>query len=416
MKDDPVFPPELFAIIIGALAGDLETLRSCALVSSAFHGLARVFSHIQVGPLVDREHNNIVQLCELLEESATFAARVESLRLYTEPNPRNWITEADLGRCLSLLVSLTRLCIAVDDSGFLPWLGLSLANRHSIQAILPTLTCLELVNVSEFPLALLSHCSSLHSLTLDDVLPLTLDDVFPLTLDDVFPLTLADVLPTDSLGAAVDTDSCSSIHLRHLVLRVRAIVLVEFVDWITNPKSPFDFSCLRSLEYRADDQRDHLPIQRLLRTASPSLQRLCIQNHEFFAHELDLHQLAHLRTLALEIYLDNSEADNHQCLLSLRNFVFPPPQQAHIALLLDVFMDDEHRRSNIMQDLADADHILARLPFETVTLFIRAWDPEDGKKEKLVDARDEFVRAMPLLASKLGRTDRLRILESIPVQ
>ncbi|KAJ6493049.1 hypothetical protein C8R45DRAFT_1095567 [Mycena sanguinolenta] len=248
MEDGPVFPPELFAIIIGVLAGDLETLRSCALVSSTFHSLARV-SRLQAGPLVDQEHN-LAQLCELLEGSSPFAARVESLRLcvsWTElAKLASWIMEADLGRCFSLLVSLTRLCIAVDGSGFfLPWLELSHANRHSIQAILPTLTCLELVNVSAFPLALLSHCSSLRSLTLDDV------------------------LSAASLG--VDTDSCSSIHLHHLVLRVRAFVLVEFVDWFTNPESPFDISSLRSLEYRADDQRDHLPIQRLLNTASPSL-------------------------------------------------------------------------------------------------------------------------------------------------
>ncbi|KAJ6493051.1 hypothetical protein C8R45DRAFT_1095569 [Mycena sanguinolenta] len=370
MGDDPVFPPELFAIIIGALAGDLETLRSCALVSSTFYCLARV-SRLQVGPLVDQEHN-LAQLCEVHR----LLQRVWNL-----------FASASVGQSLP-----------IDGSGFfLPWLELSHANRHSIQAILPTLTCLELVNISEFPLALLSHCSSLRSLTLDDV------------------------LSAASLGASVDTDSCSSIHLRHLVLRVRATVLHELVDWFTNPESPFDISSLRSLEYRADNQRDHLPIQRLLHTASQSLQYLCIQNHECclssrsprvrlatdaktVTHELNLCQLAHLRTLALEIYLDNSEADNHQCLLSLRNFVFPPTQQAHIALVLDITTQEELRLTDIM------------LPFETVTVILATWHPEHGKKEKLMDVRDEFVRAMPLLASKPGRADRLRILESIPVQ
>ncbi|KAF7349369.1 hypothetical protein MSAN_01726700 [Mycena sanguinolenta] len=396
MNNDPVFPPELFAVIIGALAADLETLRSCALVSSAFYGLARVFSHLQVGPLVDGEHD-FPQFCTLLEGSPPFAARVESLRLWTEPNPRNWILEADLGQCLSLLVSLTRLCIAVDDSGYLPWFTLSHANRHSIQAILPTLTCLELKNVTKFPLTLLSHCSSLRSLTLDDAIFATRP------------------------GTTAHTDSCSSsssIHLRHLVLRVRAIVLVQFVDWIANLESLFDFSCLRSLEYRADAPRDHLPIQRLLNAASPSLQHLCIQNHYFLTdklHELDLRQLAQLRTLALDIYLDDSESHNHQTLLSLGNFVFPPPQQ-QLALVLDVFTEDEPQRTDITQHLAGIDHILARLPFETVTIIVRAWYPEDGRKEKLLDVCDEFVPAMPLLASKPGRRDRLRILESLPVQ
>ncbi|KAF7349370.1 hypothetical protein MSAN_01726800 [Mycena sanguinolenta] len=385
MKDDPVFPPELFAIIIGALAGDLETLRSCALVSSTFYGLARVFSHLRVGPLVDREHD-FPQFYALLEGSPPFAARVESLRLCAKwqwQNPDRWITDADLSRCFSLLTSLTRLCIAVDD-GYLPWPRLSHTNRHSIQAILPTLTCLELKTVCELPLALLSHCSSLRSLTLDNV---------------IF---------ADSLGAVADTDSCcSSIHLRYIVLRAHATDLVRFVDWVTDPESPFDISGLRSLECTTNDQRSHPPIQRLL-NASLGLQSLCIKNHSLTdnLHELDLRQLAHLRTLALDIGLDG--------LLSLRNFLFLPPQQSHIALLLDVRTQDE--RTDIMQNLADADHILCRLPFETVTVIVRTWYSKAGRKEKLIDVCDEFVPAMPLLASKPGRTDRLRILESILVQ
>ncbi|KAJ6493033.1 hypothetical protein C8R45DRAFT_1073100 [Mycena sanguinolenta] len=381
MTDDPVFPPELFAIIINALAGDLETLRSCALVSSTFYGLARVFSHLQVGPLVDQEHN-FAQL-----------SRVESLRLcvkWRETNPPSWIIEADLGRCLPLLVTLTRLCITVEGS-YTHWL--SLPNRHSIQAILPTLTCLELHKLSELPLTLLACCLSLRSLTLDDV-------------------AFADG------SAAAAADSCSSIQLEHLVLRALAVDLAQFVDWVVNPDSPFDISCLRSLECTGKDFWNRSPIQRLL-NASPSLQRLSMKNYCFSAHkiyEFDLRVLVHLRTLTLDIFLDDSEADNDQRLLSLANFVFPPPQQAQIALVLDIMTHDEPRRANILQHLADADHIVCRLPFETVTVILARGHPEHGREEKLVDVRDEFVRAMPLLASKPGRTDRLCILESIPVQ
>ncbi|KAF7349366.1 hypothetical protein MSAN_01726400 [Mycena sanguinolenta] len=397
MNNDPVFPPELFAVIIGALADDLKTLRSCALVSSTFYGLARVFSHLQVGPRLDGEHD-FPQFCALLEGSPPFAARVESLRICVkwdpgEPNPRKWILEADLGRCFSLLVSLTRLCITVD-SGSLSWLTLSHANRNSIQAILPILTCLELKNVILLPPALLSHCSLLRSLTLDDV---------------IFD---------DSSGAAADTDNCnSSIHLRYLVLRLRAIVLIQFVDWVTNPESLFDFSCLHSLEYTTNHPSNQFPIQRLLNASSPSLQRLRIQKILLLSTvadevKLDLRQLAHLRTLALDIYLNDWEAYNHERLLSLRNFVFPPPQQ-QLALVLDVFTEEEPRRTDIMQRLADVDHVVARLPFETVTVIVWAWSPENGRKDKLIDVCDQFVPAMPLLASKPGRTDRLRILESI---
>ncbi|KAF7358909.1 hypothetical protein MSAN_01231300 [Mycena sanguinolenta] len=400
MAGDPAFSPELFAIIIGMLADDLETRRSCALVSRSFHDFARIFSRLQVGPRVDQEHD-ICRLCELLEGSPAFAMGVESLRVcsrvYTQRNkltPRSWLMEADLGRCLSVLVSLTRLCI-VTDGNYLSWHNdISVANRNSIQVILPALTCLDLCGVGDFPLTILSYCSALRSLILNDV--------------------NFDHNPEPDPTVAIDRGS--RIQLQHLSLKLRIFSgLPQFVNWIASPESPVDISCLRSLEFTVDSPMNHSLLQRLLNASSRSLRRLCVKNCPLFMqkrHELDLHKFPHLHTLCLDMHLNDSPQGNHFRLLSISNFVFPPQ-----LLALDLGLSTPDERIKVAEHLADADGVLAPLPFKTVTitLLLRAW-PEKYDKEKLIDVFDEFVPVMPLLPSKLGRTGALRILESLPLE
>ncbi|KAF7373832.1 hypothetical protein MSAN_00595000 [Mycena sanguinolenta] len=275
MKDHryPIFPPELFAAIIDKLADDLESLRSCALVSLTFYSLARVSSRLQVGPLVDQAHS-IVQLCELLESSPPFAEGVESLRLcceWKEPNPCSWITEAesDLGRCLSLLVSLSRLCITVGGGYYpsLPWPRVSITNRDLIRVILPTLTCLELHNIREFPLPLLSRCLSLRSLTLANVL-----------------------LGDDSERALIAADMDPRAQLQPLSLvKVPAFVLARFVLWITSTEYPLDISCLCSLECILPDALSYLWLQRLSNASAQNLQCLYIKDCCFCMSSRSLH-------------------------------------------------------------------------------------------------------------------------------
>ncbi|KAJ6491950.1 hypothetical protein C8R45DRAFT_990022 [Mycena sanguinolenta] len=257
MADDPIFPPELFEAIIDQLADDLESLCSCALVSRSFYSLANVSSRLQVD-----QGYNIARLCELLEASPPFAARVRSIHLrdiLDGPDGESWITDADLGRCLSLLVSLTRLSIGVSGlkpswSASLHWPSVSASNHDSIQVTLPTLTSLELSSIDEVPLTLLSQCLSLRSLTLDTV---------------TF---------SDDSGSAIATDRRSLIQLQSLTLRdLHSESLHRFVSWATCPDSSGGISYLRSLDCSMDSSRHRPPVQRLLNALASSVQCLCLR-------------------------------------------------------------------------------------------------------------------------------------------
>ncbi|KAJ6491985.1 hypothetical protein C8R45DRAFT_928300 [Mycena sanguinolenta] len=409
MANDPVFPPAVFVIIVDNLAHDLDTLRSCALVSWTFYGLARLFSHLQVGPRVDQEHS-LAKLCGLLEESPSWAARVQSLRLcdgWEEGHP-SWITEADLGRCFSLLESLTCLSLAVKGPCWpwrLAWSKISAANRHAIRAILPTLTRFELQDVNEFPLTLLSHCSSLRSLTLENV--------------------------TFARNFLVPTAKVSRSHMWHLCLHVPVFFVHRFLDWITSPESPLDISCLFSLECTVHDLDIHLPIQRLLDASAPSLQHLCIDNYSFclssylfpvrmvvdvlayLHHKLDLHKLVHLHTLTLDIRLDIVEPRDRQRHLSL-GLIFLPPLQK-LALILN--LESDNPRPKFLEALASADSALAALPsISSVRVILWHWiaqNPPHTRKEPLIDICDAFIQQMPLLADRLADTGGLHVLKCV---
>ncbi|KAJ7247171.1 hypothetical protein B0H12DRAFT_1073004 [Mycena haematopus] len=378
-------PQELVDTIID-FVDELETLRSCALVSHSFYNRARLFSRLQIGPRTGEEHN-YTRLCELLEGSPLFAARVKSISLCDcEKYHCSWIAEADLSRLLSL-VSLTRLHIrcTVTDSANVSWPSISVANRHSIQATLSTLTSLDLRGVTELPLTLLSSCSSaLRS------------------------LALSSVYFTDDSGSAFAPYQGSPIPLEHLSLDLCFNSLDSFVPWILSPESPVDISYLRSLECTIYMPLELVPIQRLLDATATSLQRLCLGHYESFSQgvSLDLHALVHLYTLSLVI-----------CPLGmppLSNLVFPP-QQA-LALVLDIHIihaDDEH--PELVRHLGDADRALAALSFKTVTVTVSFRLPKDEEArvmKKLIDVSDELIPEMPLLASKLGRAGALRILKS----
>ncbi|KAJ6491963.1 hypothetical protein C8R45DRAFT_990049 [Mycena sanguinolenta] len=392
VPDDPVFPPEVFEIIIGKLAGDLDSLRSCALVSWTFYSLTSLFSRLQVGPRFDQEQSP-AKLCDLLEESPSFAARVQSLRLcdkWADDRP-SWITEADLSRCFSPLRSLTRLCLEVKGS-YWPWRHawpqISAANRDAIQSILPNLTCLELHSVSDFPFTLLAHCSLLRSLTLDAV-------------------TFA-----ENSGHVVTTVKGSRIHLKHLYLHVPAFLIGGFLDWIMSPDSPLDISCLSSLECTVHDLMGHLSIQRLLEASAPSLHHLRIVNYSFFAYNrdynLELRMFRHLETLTLDIWLDIIDSRDYQSLLSLSHVVLPLQQK--LAL---VFNQVEDPRPKAMQRIISADSALAALPnIASVTIILWHCIPPRMSKETFVDVSDEFVQQMPLLASRAADTGGLHVLKS----
>ncbi|KAJ6492015.1 hypothetical protein C8R45DRAFT_190728 [Mycena sanguinolenta] len=374
MKD---FPQELVDIIIDFVDG-LESRRSCALVSRSFYSGARLFSRLEIG----RKHN-IAQLCELLENSPSFAAQVESLRF----SNGSTVTQVDLRRPLSLLVSLTRLCIESN----LPWPNISVANRDSIQAILPTLTHLELRGIRHFPMELLSHCSSLRSLRLNFVF---------------FPLLTSDVAAYE--GSLTPLQNLSLLHVTDLG---------RFVNWILFPESPFDISSLRSLEFQAvNDYFDppHPLIRRLLHASAPSLQRLCLKHHERmlgWGLGLDLRGLAHLQTLSLEIYVGAWSFDREH-LISLSNLVLP--QQQVLALFIDFKFSSIDQRTMVVRDLTDVDHALAALPFETINITF-SFRGDFQAQGDVLNVSNKFLPHLPLLTRRLGERGALRILESIPI-
>ncbi|KAJ6491999.1 hypothetical protein C8R45DRAFT_1212867 [Mycena sanguinolenta] len=394
MAPDPVFPTEVFEVIVRKLADDLDALRSCALVSWTFYHLACLFSRIQVGPRIDQEHS-LAKLCELLEGSPSFAASVQSLYLcdnWKENHPR-WITEADFGRCLSLLGSLTRLCVNGSSWPYrLAWSKISAANRAAVQVILPTLTCLELQHVCELPLKLLSHSSALRSLTLSDV-----------------------NFNGDS-DSVVTTTTGSRVQLDHLCLDVHSSLIREFLDWITRPESPLDISCLRSFEYTVHAMANEFPIQPLLDASSPSLKHLCLNNYSFFSYyhdsKLDLSRLAHLQSLSLNIWVETFSSPRYPHLLSLRSLVLSPLQQK-LALVFHLQSDD--LRPDLFQAVATADSALAALQ-AVASVKIIFWPRFEGRlrdrKEGLIDVSERFIQHMPLLASKFPCKGALRVLKS----
>ncbi|KAF7358880.1 hypothetical protein MSAN_01228200 [Mycena sanguinolenta] len=383
MKD---FPQELVDMVIDFVDG-LETLRFCALVSRSFYRGARLFSHVKIGPQINQKHN-ISQLYELLESSPSLASRVESLHLCDSNSPRHrpsWIslTETDLGRCLSLLVSLTRLCIS-SYYGYLSWHNdISVPIRDSIQAILSTLTCFELRGVEHFPTKLLSPCSSLRSLTFEEIFD-------------------ADTPPADS---AVASSTRSPAQLRHFSI-LHYDDIKELVDWILGPEPSFDISCLRSLEYQVFECYHPFAIQRVIDASARSLQYLRIDQYQKFSDLLpgsfDLQALTHLHTLILDIYMYRLGYDNED-LLSLSRLVFSR----------DMAMD---QRTPLVHDLAKVDGVWAALPFKTINVTFCRWlhepeDREDEADEKIIDLTDEVLPYMPLLTSKLGEPGALRILQ-----
>ncbi|KAF8209640.1 hypothetical protein K438DRAFT_1960644 [Mycena galopus ATCC 62051] len=401
MEDDPVFPQELFDVILDHLADDLEALRSCALVSSSFYRRAHLFARLQIGPLDGKEHT-VAKLYELLKSSPSFAASVESIHLSDKrgPNRSGWIVgpckeprstfESPAGQLISLLVSLTCVCVTIDERAGGTWFSLPMLKSIELALAQGNLASLELTRMAIL-FELLSHCPGLRSLTLRWC-----------SFEDF-----------DSAVAA--SAGSPPTRLEHLSLNVRTSFLDQLVDWILLPKSPVVLSSFRSLECIIDSPNDHPLIQRLLSASAQSLERLSLTQYECFtqAGMLDLHELTHLRTLSLDTWLHvgQAAAEEDQRLLVLGNFVFPPLQKA-LALVFD--LGTKASRPEFVRKLAAADRALAALPFLTsVAIQFTIWEPLDDKKEKLVNVSDEFVREMPLLASQLPPGGVLRILETM---
>ncbi|KAJ7512929.1 hypothetical protein B0H11DRAFT_13225 [Mycena galericulata] len=405
MKEEgPALPQELFDLILDHLWDDLETLSSCALVSSNFlpSSRAHIFSHIRVGPLdreslrlgpLDGEHA-IDDLYGMLAGLPSLAARVESLHLWDNIMRRHsWIeafpytSTSSMVQLSSLLVSLSRLSITIE-SGFVHWANISDAVRASIPLTLalPTLTCVELTGLYGVPFTILAHCPALRAVTLKWV-----------TFDE-----------RDNHDFSATLAACASsppTQLEHLDLDLDTRVLVLLSRWILLPESPLDITRLHSLTCTVDRAGfDHLRIQRLLNACAPSLQRLRLKN---VSGTFDLHECAQLKTLTFDV--------GHPIELRVRwladNVVFPPPTTQALGLVFR--LTTRSARPEIVQlDLADP--AFAQLP-PSITNVTVVLDPADGaevKERDLVDVSAEFVERLPLLRARLAGGGALRVLRS----
>ncbi|KAF7377993.1 hypothetical protein MSAN_00223200 [Mycena sanguinolenta] len=384
---EPVLPQELFDHILDNLADDLETLRSCVLVSSSFYQRARIFSHFRVGAL-DGEHS-ISAFYKLLEGSPAFSARVGSLHLDDTPRSSSWISsmtsESRETQLLSHLVCLSRLCISSEQC----WTAIPGSFRESIQLTLarPNLTHLELTEVEDLPLPVLAHCPALRSLMLTWV-------SFELDEHEDF---------TSAIAACAGSPPTP---LEHLTLVLVPSMLEYFGRWILLEESPLDISCLQSLACQVHARPDYIALQPLLTASASTLHHLRLVKGGHHEATVDLRGLRQLHTLSFDAC-----PPIPGCMRSLAStLVFPQPEQP-IALVLTIYTNNTRK----YVAFADADRTLADLPcIASVTLL---WLPrdcagEDSSAHELIDVSDEFVPEMPLLVNRLRGTGALRVLQS----
>ncbi|KAJ7635041.1 hypothetical protein FB45DRAFT_479793 [Roridomyces roridus] len=399
-EDGPVLPQELLDLVIDHLADDLQTLRSCALVSSSVLQYSRVhiFSRLRVGPLnkdnlrdgpLDGDHA-IGTLLKLFRHSPTVAARVKSLHLWDNIMRRfSWIsaeaTPHPVAQFSSFLVSLTRLCITIE-SGFVHWANISPAMRTSIRATvaLPNLTCLEIAGMYGLPYTLLAHCPALRSITLKW-------STFDERDDHDFASTLA---------------ACAGsprIELENLDLELDSSVLRRLARWILLPESPLDVTRLSTFTCVCDHPSDSAVLQQLIDAAEPALQSLRLQN---VANPLDLHALAQLRTLefAHELPLEPR-------VTWLRNHIIFPLPPRTLDLVLHVITPRTGAWAPMM-DLIGADRALSLLPpcvagISVVLAGSNVDRPRWGAPElELVDVSSEYSGSMPALRDRQMREGR----------
>ncbi|KAF7354042.1 hypothetical protein MVEN_01091100 [Mycena venus] len=396
--EGPALPQELFDLIIDELADDLESLRSCALVSSSFYSRARVFSRIRV--CTRRGDHPLGELHKVLEGSPAHAARVESLHLWDyilgRPDDRSWIeasqpSDSNVAQLSPLLVSLVRLCITILP-GCIFWANISGTLRNSIQhaLTLPTLTCVELEGLRDLPLTLLAHCPALRTLALKWV-TFDVDAAGNWDAAGQWDWTFPVALP-GCVGSPPTQLETLSLHLD-------TPVLDHLVRWILHPQSPLDISRLRSLTC---SPRDHLAIQLLLTASAPSLQCLRIDTSSDLDRILDLREALHLHTLSLDIFPPVDE-------WLFEFLIFPSPQQP-LALILNICTDNA-RLEDVQ--LANADRVLADFQWiMSLTVILSPISPGDtAKPERFIDMSGAFMPEMPLLVARRGR-GALRVLRS----
>ncbi|KAJ7257244.1 hypothetical protein B0H12DRAFT_477392 [Mycena haematopus] len=464
MEHDPIFPQELFDIVIDDLAHDLETLRSCALVSRSFYTRARVFSHIRVstGPPDGKgpEHT-LAKLHALLQSSPSFAARVESVHLFNghspwmaptsepqstsdttftqiffSPNHNLWMGEPPMSEPRNPFEPLTAQSLSLPSGWTIhdPSEQSATSDRQrtsdnatlipKILTLLLSLQRLRITNAtSPFLHSISSALTHRPSLT---ALDLAGGSTIPPTLFAHCPSLRSLTLTGVSFSDPERLDTFVRPKLDHLALvDLPRSTLPQLARWLLLPKFPLDLSRLRSLV--CTGPRDRLLIQRLLAASARSLQHLDVRTYDSPYEEggdddetLDLFALTTLHTLSLTIrptWPRTSQLFDAQRVLSLDHVVFPsesPAEGQALALVLDLCTSTDPRYE-IVRQITTLPLALLPCTFSSVTVIFRPQVQivDYGKRrERVIDVSGEFVDRMPLLAGNLG--GRVRVLEGEP--
>ncbi|KAF8211690.1 hypothetical protein K438DRAFT_1928976 [Mycena galopus ATCC 62051] len=378
-------PQELFDHIIDQLFDDLETLRSCALVSSNFLLSSRphIFSHLRVGHL-DQEHT-VGGLQDIFARLPHLNTRVQSLHLWDHIMRRHsWMEEwpASLAPGVAQFLhtlSMKRFAITIE-SGFVHWANVSEALCTSIHLVLSTqtLTCLELTGLYGLPFTLFANCPRLKSVTLKWI-----------TFDE-----------RDNLDFATTLAACKGSPLtllNHLSIDLDRRVLEFLSRWILHPESPLKITQLTSFECTLDGRLDYITVQRLLDECSSTLEHFRLKNID---GTLDLSAFAHLHTMRI----DTVEPLEPR-VRWLASSIMLPPQPISIVIR----MKSEIWSPEVLQ-LAAADAVLAQFhSIASVTLLLVPQNSAVRERERdLIDVSTTFAQRMPSLARK----GTLRVLRS----
>ncbi|KAK7061277.1 D-ser-dehydrat domain-containing protein [Favolaschia claudopus] len=386
---EDALPQELFDHIIAQLADDLDSLRTCALVSSSFLHTARghLFSNIKVGPL-DLEHS-IEDLSEILTRFPYLTGRVRSLHLWDHIMRRySWIEDSRSSAVAprvadfsGMLVSLKRFVITIE-AGFVHWANISKPLRKSIRLVvaIPTLTSVELNGLYGLPFTLFANCSALKSVKLKWV-----------SFDE-----------RDNLDFAATLAACMNspvTQLTHLDIELDTRVLQLLARWILHPESPLKITRLSSFVVSVDARSDYVVVQSLLAECKPTLERLQLKNTEGVLH---LGELTKLRTLCMD-----TGASLEALLRWISNGIRLPSHAINLVVNLSSDSCDPDKLQ-----VAAVDAALVKLrSIESVTLVLlptKSQSESQVRERDYIDVTTAFAHRMPLLAGTGG----LQVLRS----
>lgn len=185
----PYLPPELLDYVFTFMREDHPSLRSCAAVNHMFSELVERHLYYQITlnnseNYVGRGELSPAQISKMFTEKAHLEAHVKSLRIVMASlGILRWFTlrsmeDEDMGKSMLVLSHLTEVSLSGRQHGIISWQRFHHLFQTSFARLLrlPSMNCVSIHGIEDFPLPLLNHCTNLKSLSLrvveDPTLPL----------------------------------------------------------------------------------------------------------------------------------------------------------------------------------------------------------------------------------------------------